>query len=122
MASFRDINDLAKDPARARMMADGLLHMWNADWSEWERDFLEDMAARQSKEPLTTRQAEKLFELREDTEYFTGSVFRRWSKLVGWPGWTSARTTRPSLIISGQDPGRPSAGVRCSACWPALES
>jgi hypothetical protein len=40
-----------------------------ADWNDWELDFLQHMVGRRS-EPITTRQGEKLLELRDDAEYY----------------------------------------------------
>ena len=64
MADFKQINDLAKSPGRARQLAGWLLTIGRADWTEWEVDFLEAMARRDDE--LTTRQAEKLVELNDD--------------------------------------------------------
>ena len=38
------------------------------DWTEWELDFLESLAAHMGPDALTTRQREKLVELRDDAE------------------------------------------------------
>lgn len=64
MTDYREINDLAKDVSRARSIAKYLLKLGDVDWTDWEVDFLDTMRAR--KEPLSTRQAEKLVELRDD--------------------------------------------------------
>ena len=69
MASYRDINALAKDSSRVRNTARYLLTLHDADWSDWELDFLEDMS--KCKDELTTRQAEKLVELRDDSIRYT---------------------------------------------------
>ncbi|KAB2920554.1 MAG: hypothetical protein F9K29_01575 [Hyphomicrobiaceae bacterium] len=63
VTDYREINDLAKDPQRAAVLAQFLLKLADIAWTDWEADFLEDMAGR--REPLSTRQAEKLVELRE---------------------------------------------------------
>lgn len=65
MTNYIEINDLAKAPARARMFAAYLLSRLDIDWTDWERDFLKDMKAIQDN--LTTRQAEKLVELRDNS-------------------------------------------------------
>ena len=64
MTDYREINDLAKDAGRARSIAVYLLKLGDIDWTDWELDFLDTMRARE--EPLSTRQAEKLVELRDD--------------------------------------------------------
>ncbi len=63
MTDYREINELTKDPQRAAAIAQYLLKLADIAWTDWEADFLEDMVRR--REPLSTRQAEKLVELRE---------------------------------------------------------
>jgi hypothetical protein len=75
MANFRDINALGKDPSRVRNTASFLLTLTDAEWTDWELDFLEVMT--KHAEELSTRQAEKLVELRDDAvRYTTASGFR----------------------------------------------
>jgi hypothetical protein len=69
VADWKDINRIAKDPAAARILAASLLRGRDAGWSPWEIDFLESMGA--NREPLTTRQAEKLMELRDANQSFS---------------------------------------------------
>jgi hypothetical protein len=64
MTNYREINEIAKDAGRARAIAAYLLKLGDVDWTDWELDFLDTMQARE--EPLSTRQAEKLVELRDD--------------------------------------------------------
>ena len=64
MTDYREIHAIANDPARVRGIATYLLTLVDADWTEWEVDFLHDMVPR--KEPLSTRQGEKLVELRDN--------------------------------------------------------
>lgn len=64
MADFREIDALAKAPNRAQSLARFLLALPEAEWTDWERDFLEPKAAATTE--LTTRQAEKLIELRDN--------------------------------------------------------
>jgi hypothetical protein len=59
---------LGRDPVRIRAVARRLLASAE-DWTEWERDFLEGLVAEYGIEALTTRQREKLAELREGAEY-----------------------------------------------------
>jgi hypothetical protein len=63
MIDYRELDALAKDPGRASLTATMLLTLADADWNEWEVDFLENLST--WKTPLSTRQAEKLIELRD---------------------------------------------------------
>ena len=63
MVDHRELNALAKDPPRANQLAAMLLQLQEADWNEWELDFLENIATWKS--DLSTRQAEKLIQLRD---------------------------------------------------------
>jgi hypothetical protein len=65
MTDYREINALQRDPERVRRLAQFLVALKEIEWTDWELDFLQDMAARVSDEDLTTRQAEKLVELRD---------------------------------------------------------
>ncbi len=65
MTDYREINALQRDPERACRLAQFLLALKDIEWTDWELDFLQDMAARESDDDLTTRQAEKLVELRD---------------------------------------------------------
>jgi hypothetical protein len=69
MASYREIAALQKDAARARAVAQGLCKLDDMAWTDWELDFLHSMASRQHN--LTTRQGEKLIELRDDAVWYT---------------------------------------------------
>jgi hypothetical protein len=51
------------------MLAKRLLAAPESDWTDWEIDFLEDMS-RHAGPDLTTRQGEKLIELRDDAESY----------------------------------------------------
>lgn len=69
MADYREINALAKDPPRARSLAKFLLSQENFARTDWEADFLTAMLER--RDELTTRQAEKLVEIRDDSILYT---------------------------------------------------
>ena len=69
MSNYRDINALAKDPKKVRVTALFLLTLCETNWSDWELDFLECMST--CSEELSTRQAEKLVELRDDAIRYT---------------------------------------------------
>ena len=68
MGSYKELLALGRDPVRVRAMARRLLASAE-DWTEWERDFLEGLVAEYGSDALTTRQRQKLAELREGAEY-----------------------------------------------------
>jgi hypothetical protein len=70
MVNYRDINALAKDAKRAQSTAKFLFTL-DADWTDWELDFLETMM--RCSTDLSTRQAEKLAELRDDAIRYTSA-------------------------------------------------
>jgi hypothetical protein len=45
MIDYREINALGKDPSRARRLAQFLLTLTDAEWTDWELDFLDHMKA-----------------------------------------------------------------------------
>jgi hypothetical protein len=67
MASYKETLALGRDPVRVRAVARRLLASAE-DWTEWERDFLEGLVAEYGSDALTTRQREKLAELRTGAE------------------------------------------------------
>src|SRR5688572_18224761 len=69
MADYREIIDIQKDPARARSIAHSLSTLDDVEWTDWEQDFLASIGAR--REDLTTRQGEKLIELRDEAIWYT---------------------------------------------------
>ena len=68
MGSYNELLALGRDPVRVRAAARRLL-VSAEDWTEWERDFLEGLVAEYGSDALTTRQRQKLVELREGAEY-----------------------------------------------------
>ena len=68
MGSYKELLALGRDPVRVRAVARRLL-VSAEDWTEWERDFLEGLVAEYGSDALTTRQRQKLVELREGAEY-----------------------------------------------------
>ena len=68
MGSYKELLALGRDPVRVRAVARRLLASAE-DWTEWERDFLEGLVAEYGSDALTTRQRQKLVELREGAEY-----------------------------------------------------
>jgi hypothetical protein len=69
MADYREIIEIQKDPARARSTAQFLSTLGDMEWTDWELDFLASIGDR--REELTTRQGEKLIELREESVWYT---------------------------------------------------
>jgi len=80
MPSYRDINALSKDPAKVRSTAQFLLTLNETNWSDWELDFLDSMS--NCAEELSTRQAEKLVELRDDAMRFTSASGFRFATVI----------------------------------------
>ena len=69
MADYREILAIQKDPKRARSMAQFLSTLDDMEWTDWELDFLAGIGARRG--DLTTRQGEKLIELRDEATWYT---------------------------------------------------
>lgn len=71
MTSHREMKTLAENPEAIRSFARQLIALAAADpqveWTDWEVDFLESMATRESVESLTMRQREVLADLRNST-------------------------------------------------------
>jgi hypothetical protein len=69
MQDYKEIDRVRKDSVAVKSLAKRLLSTPNHDWNDWEHDFLEHMVWRRGPEPITTRQGEKLIELRDQSEY-----------------------------------------------------
>jgi hypothetical protein len=69
MADYREIIEIQRHPARARAMAQVLSALDDMEWTDWELDFLASIASR--RDDLTTRQGEKLAELRDESVWYT---------------------------------------------------
>lgn len=67
MVDFREVSALKKDPVRARNLARGLKAIEDIEWSDWERDFIDGRASASTDQELSTRQAEKLVEIIEES-------------------------------------------------------
>jgi hypothetical protein len=65
MASYREMDAVGRDPGRFIVMAKQCLLF--PDLTDWERDFLGSLVTRPP-DRLSTRQAEVLFEIRDDNE------------------------------------------------------
>jgi hypothetical protein len=66
MASWQEIDRIRKAPKEFRALAKGLRTQFSDDLTDWEKDFLEGIAGRDGKEEFTTRQSEKLLQIRDD--------------------------------------------------------
>ena len=69
MASWREIDRIRKAPAEFRAVAKWLLNL-GAELTEWESIFVESICNAETKE-FTTRQSEKLLQIRDDYETIT---------------------------------------------------
>ena len=75
MTDHRALKALAESPHAVRALARQLLTIGGLEagtaWTDWELDFLDSMAGRESEEPLSQRQREVLDELRTAAERLT---------------------------------------------------
>jgi hypothetical protein len=68
MASWREIERVRKDANAARELAQRLLKIYPGDLTDWEADFLRSITSYRELFEFTTRQAEKLLEIRDDAQ------------------------------------------------------
>jgi hypothetical protein len=73
MQDYKEIDRIRKNLVAVRSLAERLLSFPRADWNDWEVDFLQHMARHRRPDPITTRQCEKLLELRDDAEYYSSA-------------------------------------------------
>lgn len=71
MASWREIDRVRKDANGARELARRLLRIYPGELTEWETDFLQSITSYTELFEFTTRQAEKLLEIRDDAQPVT---------------------------------------------------
>ena len=71
MASHIAMQKLAQNPAAVVSLATSLLQMPGVTWTDWETDFLEAMARRDTAQAISTRQREKLMELSDDAKSYS---------------------------------------------------
>jgi hypothetical protein len=71
MASWREIERVRKDANGARELAQRLLKIYPGELTEWETDFLQSITSYTELFAFTTRQAEKLLEIRDDAQPVT---------------------------------------------------
>ena len=70
MASWREIDRVRKAPAQFRAVAKQLLNL-GAELTEWESIFVESICNDTETKEFTTRQSEKLLQIRDDYETIT---------------------------------------------------
>jgi hypothetical protein len=70
MASWREIDRIRKAPAEFRAVAKRLLNL-GAELTEWESIFVESICNETATNEFTTRQSEKLLQIRDDYETIT---------------------------------------------------
>src|SRR5713226_7416898 len=68
MASWREIDRVRKNPKGAADIAKRLLTLPLSEFTDWEIDFLRSIQRLRNVEEFTTRQAEKLLQIRDDVE------------------------------------------------------
>lgn len=69
MASHKEMKRVADDAVAVRSLAASLLNHPNATWTDWEIDFLENMARFEGPDPISSRQREVLFDLRDSSRH-----------------------------------------------------
>jgi hypothetical protein len=65
MASWQEIDRIRKDPKKFRALAARLLAPIS-ELTEWEKDFLDSIKIQTDKDEFTTRQSEKLLQIRDE--------------------------------------------------------
>ncbi|PVM85877.1 hypothetical protein [Caulobacter endophyticus] len=68
MASWREIEALKQDRGAAQRLAEALFALGPEALTDWEQDFLEGVPRRLLYDDLSTLQAEKLLQIRDDVE------------------------------------------------------
>ncbi|MEA2876811.1 MAG: hypothetical protein QOF14_2007 [Hyphomicrobiales bacterium] len=68
MASWREIDRVRKDANGARELATRLLKIYPGELTKWEEAFLESISSYTELFEFTTRQSEKLLQVRDDLE------------------------------------------------------
>jgi hypothetical protein len=82
MASWREIDRIRKDPTAMRTLAVYLLKLPGTELTEWEIKFLKSISSDLTSEEFTTRQGEKLMQIREDFEEISEIGYDRLSVTI----------------------------------------
>jgi hypothetical protein len=70
VASWQEIDRIRKDPKAFRALAKSMRTHFD-ELTDWEKGFLTSIVDQSDKEEFTTRQSEKLFQIRDDYEVLT---------------------------------------------------
>jgi hypothetical protein len=70
MTSYLQMHKLALRPSAVPELAGYLLGIGTVEWTDWEIDFLEGLAARDTAAPISTRQREVLAELDDNAKSY----------------------------------------------------
>jgi len=79
MASWREIDRIRKAPNEMRALSARLLKTHTAELTDWEITFLERLSRNTHTDEFTTRQAEKLVQIRDDYEHVSEIGYARYS-------------------------------------------
>ena len=71
MASWKEIDRIRKDAPGARALAGRLMKIQPGEFTEWELTFLQSISDYTDLDEFTTRQVEKLLQIRDDAERVT---------------------------------------------------
>jgi hypothetical protein len=74
MASWREIDRVRKDPQGAAGIAKRLLSLPASEFSDWELEFLRSIQQLRNVEEFSTRQVEKLLQIRDDIQEVTETL------------------------------------------------
>jgi hypothetical protein len=130
MASWREIDRVRKDRQAVADIAKRLLSLPASEFTDWELDFLRSIRRPRNVEEFTTRQAEKLLQIRDDIEEVTevfgfsvklllkGCVEARLDLSEGDEEWVLARSHANSVSIRRKHVGRL---LRCARELSLLE-
>ena len=71
MASWKEIDRIRKDAPGARALAGRLMKIQPGEFTVWELTFLQSISDYTDLDEFTTRQVEKLLQIRDDAERVT---------------------------------------------------
>ncbi len=126
MTDWKEINRISKDPQGVRSLAKRLLKLPYITWPEERMRFLKDMA--RESDPITTRQAEYLIDLRDETELHSKVAEFSVASLIGIAGSAGMATDIAASAKKTANSSRASRARRCSrgpsyaGCSRAAES
>jgi len=71
MSTYVEMQKLATNPGAISSLASYLMLLKDAGWTDWEINFLDNMSGWAGPDPISTRQREKLIELRDDAKNYS---------------------------------------------------